>query len=484
MYVCCSVAVLGFGFASCGNSNDELNNCPFAPFFEDRSLLYGETLTILIPQVHHPTVLSIFREARRSLELELRDYNVTVRLEFFDDPTPDLSMFQQLIYMEMMAGTMTDALILLENGASRGDRGIDWRSPSVSRYFADMWPEIRADPDFNEENFVTNIFDAMTFGDGSLRVVPEAIRFEAFRANRLVPGLENAFMAFESVCIDDLHMLHSKYIVDDYRYMFFNYNPRHVASALANEFLCLDNRVASFNSDRFVDVMTHALEMTNLRQNEAMSGTWYRNYGIAVPELAHSAVYAFMRGMPLMQIFELIPLEGHEHLFSTAIPYTNSQGELLITPLNPFAISASSSYAQRVLAWKYIKRLTSIDALNAHPAHSPAIIIYRPRLHKQIYFQVSAWYPRYRTLTNIFSNVSFHITGHSLSLPEDEALEVAMKFYSKVSNMPMVLHYPFQRSIAYAIEYAAESIRYGIVLPSQAAATLQNRVMLILMEGN
>jgi len=71
-----------------------------------------------------------------------------------------------------------------------------------------------------------------------------------------------------------------------------------------------------------------------------------------------------------------------------------------------------------------------------------------------------------------------------MSLPEEDALEIVMEYYRKVSNMPMVLHYPFQRSIAYAIEYAAESIRYGIVLPSQAAATLQNRVMLILMEGN
>ena len=474
--ICIFVAAM-LVFSSCaGDIFIEPEYCPLEPFFRDRSLLYGETLTITVPTLI-PFFVTQMQAAIRALEQELEDVNVTIHLNVIDDTTPELSIFQQLVNLELMAGTL-NGLVMLDNSWSFGERGIDWRNPEVSSlFFTDMWPLLRADPEFNNENFVHSIFEAFTLGDGSLRVVPHAVAFDSFRANRAIPGLEESFLTFESVTIDDLHELHDRYVAGSH-HMFLAYSPMHVAQVLASEFLDVDNMAASFDSDRFVDLMVHALEMTNPARDEAMRGLWVGRGGIVQPEAMHSATYAFMSGRPLLHAFEHVPLAGHTSLFSPPIPYTNSDGALLIHPFMPFAISAHSSYEERVLAWKLIKHFACVERFTPD-GFSEAIHINRHTTHKNIYFSVTSWY-----IGGQFGNHFARQTGLFLDVPEDEALERVMDFYRKASNMPMVLQNPYRRAITYAIESATEAIGAGVVLPSQAAASLQNRVMLILMEGN
>ena len=460
-------------FASCAPGDD------IEPryFFEDRSLLYGESLTITVPTLDAVYITRLLG-AISALEQELEDYNVTVNLNVINDTTPELSNFAQHLSIQVMAGTLEGLVMLVNGWCWWGQSGMDWRNPEVSRFFADMWPVLRADPEFNNDNFVYRIFEAFTLGDGSLRVIPEAIFLSSLRANRTIPGLEDSFLTFESVTIDDLHELHDRYVVDDTHYMFFWYNPLHVASVLASDFLDMDNMAASFDSARFVDLMTHAFELTNPAPNFDLANTWIGDHGIVQPEALHAAFYAFMFASPLDQANELVLLAEHTSLFSRPIPFTNSDGELLIHPFMPFAMSAASSNAERVLAWKFIKYFSSVERFSV-AENSGRLHISRPMTHRNIYRRVNEWY-----FGGEFGNVLTRRTGFTLDLPEDEAREKVMDFYRKVSNMPMALRYPYPRAILNAIISAAESIRDGVVHPSQAAADLQNRVMLIMMEGN
>ena len=459
-------------FASCARRDD------IDPeyFFQDRSLLYGESLTITVPTLA-PFFIPQLLGAIGALEEELEDYNVTIRLNVIEDTSPELSIFEQRVSTEIMAGTL-DGLVMLVNGHCNGFSSLDWRNPEVSRFFADMWPILRADPEFNNDNFVYNIFEAFTLGDGSLRVIPEAINFRTLRANRTIPGLEDAFLAFDSVTIYDLHELHDRYVVDGTHYIFLGYHPMHIASVLVNEFIDMDNMTANFYSERFIELMEQALELTNLSPNVDMLYMWLPSHGIVEPEALNAASYAFMHGITLLQVYELVPLAEHTSLFSQPLPFTNNEGELLINPFMPFVMSASSSNAERVLAWKFIKHLSSVERFN--PASNIELIhISRPRTHRNIYHNVNLWY-----FGGTFANHFARQTGFSLDMPEDEARNIIMEFYRKVSNMPMVLHFPYRRTIWNAIWTTTESIHNGVVPPSQAAAELQNRVMLIMMEGN
>ena len=477
------VIITVFAITSCSNSNDIPSYCPFTPFFEDRSLLYGETLTFIVPS-SDPIRLQRRQRYISSFNREWRDYNVSVRLRVVDDDTPEHSIFQQVVSVEMMAGSL-DALILLEEGFSDGRRGIDWRNPSISMFFADMWPVLNADPDFHEDNFIVNIFDALTLSDDSLRVIPTAVNVSYFSANRTIPGLVNAFSTFDFVTIEDLHKLHNKFAVYDSFYMFLGYSPVRIAPIIAHEFLDLSNRTARFNSSEFADMLTHSLKMTNLRPNNTMFGMWYVTHGIVEPELLHAAKYAFRRSIPLVHIYELLLLEGHESLFSTPVPMTNNQGKLLIDPFNPFALSVTSTYAQRVLAWEFIKHMSSCERVDEQPFYSQVMSIYRSSLHRLIYWTVARWFPgvaawcpmglRYRSAQN---------TGFNLAVTQDEAIEALICFHENLAQMPMVLNHFMTRPMLYAIESNVGSLRDGLLLPSQAAANIQNTVMLILLEGN
>ena len=470
--ICIIAAAAMIIFASCARSDD------IEPkyFFEDRSLLYGESLTITVPTLDRIFITQLLG-AISALEEELEGYNVTINLNVINDTTPELSIFEQHLSVQVMAGTL-DGLVMLVNGHCNGFSSMDWRNPEVSRFFADMWPVLRADPEFNNENFVYSIFEAFTLEDGSLRVIPEAVVISSLRANRIIPGLEDSFLTFESVTIDDLHELHDRYVFDGTHYLFFGYHPMHVASVLAGEFMDMDNMAASFDSDRFVDLMVHALELTNPAPSLELVNTWIGEHGIVNPEALHSAYYAFMFGSPLSQAHELVPLAGHTSLFSHPIPFTNSKGELLIHPIMPFVMSAASSNAERVLAWKFIKHFGSVERF-IPDGYGGMVHISRPWTHRVIYFTVNSWY-----FGGEFGNHLARRTGFTLDMPEDEARERVMDFYRKVSNMPMVLHFPYRRAIWDAILSTTESVRNGVVDPSLAAADLQNRVMLIMMEGN
>ena len=473
-------------FTSCGNSYDELDYCPFAPFFEDRSLLYGETLTFIMPSLN-PRQNQIVQRNVASFNRRWSRYNVFIDLNVIDDNTPDLSMFQLQVATEMMFGTM-EALILLEGGYSHGRRGIDWRNPSISMFFADMWPVLNADPNFHEDNFFISIFDALTLNDGSLRVLTESVDVSFVMANRTISGLENSFHKFEYVSIEDLHKLHKTYVGCGSLYMFFAYSPARIASINAHEFLDMNNRTASFNNDRFIDKLIRSLDLTNPRQNEAMFNMFYVFDGIEAMDIAHSTHYAFKITRPLINIHQFFPLEGYESFFTAPLPQVNNRGELMISPLNPMALTTATTYAQRVIAWEFIKFVTCSERVIEIPiSYSQSMSIYRPNLHSNIYWAVARWFPSSIGRTDVqpgFRNSSARATGFNLNITQDEAINALIDFHDNLAQMPMVLNHIMTRPMFYAIESNVRSLQDGLLLPSQAAANIQNTVMLILLEGN
>ena len=336
---------------------DAFDGCPFTPYFENRYLLYGEVLTITVPDRNNNNRNEVQRALTTMFERQWSNYNITIRLSFVDCET-----FEQQMMESLIEGT-ADTLIGVEFGFADGSSGLDWRDPEVSKMFADMWPVIRADPAVNYEDFSMNIFDAMTLSDGTLRVLPNVVSYESFMANLTIFGLAHTFAEYEAVSIDDLHWIYGLHAINTGHYIYFRYGIIEIAKLTAGEFLNLADRTADFNNRRFIDLLLHAKAHTNADRDKLLGYEWYFTRGIIYLNEDLAETYAFMPAMPLWHVHELLTLAEFDRLFSHPLPFVSKDGELLITPIFPYAVCANASYAQRVLAWEFLKFLNHSDRL-------------------------------------------------------------------------------------------------------------------------
>ena len=478
-----------FLFSACG-SDAEPEYCPFTPFFEDRNLLYGEVLTITKIRPRHPLTRERFFRAVGEFELHMQDYGISISLNFIDDDTPDLDVFTMQMNTKFMSSNVDTLIFLTEHGLFEG--GIDWRNPSVSRFFADMWPIINADPAVNDEDFNMNIFDAMTLGDGSLRTVPQNVFTWNVKANLAIPGLADAFAQYDYVSMDDLQRLHAAYAEYLGYYMFLGYNIFDAISAHAVDFIDFTNNTADFNNSQFIDLLDQAKNRLNPSTNVDLFG-WYIR-GVAELATAQAETYAFMISNPLIRVHELLTFEGFEHLFAGPVPFTNSAGEILINPFNPIAISGSASHAQQVLAWEFMKFLVHPDRIQGDGRYLAYYgygnsTFYRPFLQYAIYWNVARWYPQpdYAVDTDSFfqfraRGARIYQTGMRLVESHEEALSIVLDYHHMLTNMPMALRQPFQNAIVRAITNNVSLFEYGLLSAHEAAANIQNTVTLILLE--
>ena len=474
---------------SCGTDND-YEGCPFTPYFEDRNLLRGEVLTLTMVRPWHDSIRERYWIAALAFQIYMRDYNIRIRINFVDDETDDINIFTTQMITNFMAGT-TDTLISL-SVADLPNGGIDWRNPYVSRFFADMWPVINADPFVSEENINFNIFNALTLSDGSLRVIPHNFFTWHILANTMIPGLADAFARYAYVSMDDLHRLHAIYAEHLGFYMHSGYSVFDAVSADAMNFIDFANRTADFNNDRFIDMLNHA--EGRVYRGSGPWGRWYVLDCLQDITNAHAETFAFMIGNPFLRVFELLSIQEFEHPFSLPVPLTNSSGELLITPNIPMAISGNASYAQRVLAWEFLKFLAHPD--RSRYDHNVQIYwgysnprFYRPFMQDTIYWNVARWYPQpaYAILTDTdlqweTRGVRLRQTGLNLVESHDEALRIVLEYHDLVSNMPMTLRWPFQNAIMRTLNDNISSFELGLISAQEAAVRIHNTVTLILLE--
>ena len=479
-----------FLFVSCV-SGDDYQSCPFTPYFEDRNLLYGEVLTITMVQPWHDSIRTRYLRAVDEFQRYMQDYNIRVMINFIVDETADIDIFTTQMNVNLMAGN-TDTLISL-TAAELPDGGIDWRNPQVSRFFADMWPVINADPLVNDENFNFNVFNALTLNDGSLRVLPHNIFTWHIMANLTIPGLADALAEHTYVTMDDLHRLHAVYAEHLGFYMYAGYDVIDVISTQASDFVDFANSTADFNNDRFIDMLTYAEGRINHRPITDFWGRSYANDCLSDITNTHAETFAFLTSIPFLKVHELLTIEEFVYPFGRPVPIANSSGELLISINSPKAISANASYAQQVLAWEFLKFMAHPDRTRHDQVFfywgSGNHRFYRPFLQEAIYWNVARWYPQPAyaieadsVLQSRVRGIRLRQTRLSLAESHDEALRIVMEYHDLVSNMPMTLRWPFQNAIVRAIDDNISSFELGLISAHEAATRIQNTVTLILLE--
>ena len=385
---------------------------------------------------------------------------VTIELNTWDG---DFMRYHEQKSLTLMAGTADDLM---------DSSGFDIRDPSTQALLADWFPVMRADPNFNDDNFFVNVFEAMA-ENGRLYNLPTAFYPTRIAYNTTIPGLSAEMDGRRTLTLTEMHAIHRAFAPEN----IFIHDSYDLLSAIGwniHKFVDFENRTASFNSPAFIDFITEVKALTHPDQNLGwlISRTYYD------PELMaeNSHKYLFQQQFTGDPFQFLIPFE-EKMTFHGSIPKANERGEVLIQGFPSYVLNGRTSPEVRAVAWDFMSFILN-PAQYKEPdfdagffAWVSMVPVSRPLLRFGLERQLPGWI---RHLNESY--------GWRPVFDEDETLEYVYNLLSELGNMPLAHRVYTTDVVSGIIHEVLRQFHEGLITAEQAAEDLQNGVTLALME--
>ena len=454
------MVVFGMSFVGCGGRDDGRG---VEYYLENRELLYGTTITIAYAPVfigrgaEHfgiPGLAAAYMIANPGITIEVRNFANAQRM-------------REIVSVELMAG-QSDTLI--------DSRALDWGHMGTSRFFVNWFDIMSVDLDFNEDDWFMNVFNAFANDDG-LFVFPKDFYFEVLMANGRAGGLAEAVDGYDFLSPADLHRLHAQFACYRYAHLFPHHSTFWAVMYNLPYFLDIPNGFVGFQSDSFIDFISHARGISDL----AIGQMPLAPYGVELitihdrPDFG----YLFWRNSSPQNLQPFFDYEYDRSQLGSYALLTNANNELIINNFAPaFALSQGATAAQMAVAWDFIQfmqnpeNVTNSIFWNSHIHSQP---IHRPLFYRQI---------------DIFVPEQISRIGNFLRMPIDMSMENPRNHYitsisatlKSIADLPMRHIESTPRAISIIIQEVLEQFHDGLIDARQAAEYLQNRITIVLME--
>ena len=416
----------------------------------DRSLFYGETLTIASASewdLHLRLLVTQYMVENPGVNVEL------INLRPYTLDADRLANKRDQLGIQFMAGS---APVLIDGTF------VDHRDPRSAHFFVDWFAIMTADPNFHEDDWFMNVFHASAV-NGRLHAFPMKFHYETVTANSTVPGLSEALAAQDSVTLSELMELHRRISVDT-SFLFDPYFDISWAVQLGlDSFLNMETGLVDFNNQQFIDLITYIREIT--RQNMSLQPQW--RYWID-PELetywSGNFFFSFYRMYQDFPHFETGPL------FTELTPRVNERGELLVdTSWSTYVLSANATPVEQALAWDFIQFVMNPDNRDT--------LVHMQPTNRHLFHHGAVLWLRH-TIGTTREDFGWQLLTDTI----DESVEDVKIRMEAHSDMPMANTRTLPFAIENIIDEALELFHNGLVSAEQTAADLQNRVTLVLME--
>jgi hypothetical protein len=412
----------------------------------DRSLFYGETLTIAVfTELFLDSIARLYEEKNPGVNIELISFSG----DFWEQ--------RERISVELMAGS---GPVLM------GSVFIDYLDPRVSHFLVDWLPIMNADPNFNEEDWFMNVFHA-TKVDGRLPILPMEFVFDMVVANSAVPGLTEALADMDAITVPEMMRLHQEIETGVPLYLDPNFDASWITTFCLDDFIDIETGWVDFDNERFIGLISHAREITN--QDKWMFGGWQSSTSVSPQEKLEMSERYFFHTINGNSLFQHIINFDSEHIFTELTPLVNEQGELQMEPWSSYALNANASPVLQALAWDFIQFINNVDN------HGPGLINIMPTNRELFRFSVE------RNMINdihIFNDFGWQV-AEGTDAEEDLIASLTM-----FAEMPMTSRGTVPDAILTTIFDILEQFNDGLITAEQAASDLQNRITLIFAEMN
>ena len=380
---------------------------------------------------------------------------VTILINNFDG---DFERYMEQIPIQLMAGTADDLIDTM---------GIDEADPSTTALLADWFPVIQAAPNFNEADYFMNVFEAASI-NGQLFVFPMVFSFDMISANNSVPGLADAFRGRSGISAVGLQELLRAFPSESPLSLHENHDILNATFWGIENFLDFENRTSHFNTPEFIDFLTEAREMTSPEREHIgwmMSQTYHSPEALA----EQSQLYYFRQSIPQSYQF-MLPFQ-EELLFSGHIPFTNDRGQLMVSPFFSYALNGRSTPEVQALAFDFLRFMQDPSHFEGDIWMYTMVPVYRPLLRSLLEWELPG------RIAHFEEEYGWRLTGST-----DQAVAGVIAEFESILQMPMTRTFVANEAVMNIIFEVIGQFDDGLLTAEQAAADLQNRVSLALME--
>jgi len=457
------VILTSCGFVAGGIDTDyeSINN--YESYFLNRSQFYDNTLTISVTMDHTTpsTSFGIFQGHTYSvvqlLAERYMDANpgVTILVCTLTDGS-SLEAFDR-INLEIMSG---QADILIDSHV------ISWQSRAAQNAFTDWYPVITSDPRFCHTQFFTRIFDAIKInGNGNMLAFPISFSYHTVAANNSTPDMADVFSSYSSICFSQMISLHDVYSTNNYFNLASFFDTFEAVIHSIHMFLDINTGHVDFNNREFIQLISRAREIAgNHRDQQIVSPVGLMRHD----EQRMSRSYSFYVAAAHVLRY-IFPHDG-EFLFSGHIPLVNYNQELLVNIQCGFLLNQTATPVQRAIAWDFIYFFIQ-------PENQRGLIPIIQASYKPLFFDQSR---QFATDIQNQLQVMDGITFNEISAAD--AVEYVIQQLYTIADMPMRLSRVDYAVISRSINIILNDFHDGIITAEQAAADIQNRVSLLIME--
>ncbi|MCL2415205.1 MAG: hypothetical protein FWD01_00155, partial [Defluviitaleaceae bacterium] len=423
------ISVLGLFMLAACNTDDTGEEAGFSRYFENRELFQGETLTI---STFYP-LTNIRYSSLGSLAARYMNQNPGINIEVsqFDSWSPESMLrYQEILSVQLLAGTAPDLIDISWNI-------FPWTDSRTNRMFADWFPIMHQDPNFDENDFYMNALNSIASrADGRLVIYPLAFSYNLLFANNTVPGMSEFMTGRNYITITDLHQAYHDFAADTHFSLMPDYSVLIAVISRIDDYIDIENRTANFNNQEFIQFINETRDITaNQNPTPPASGFWGGSLS-RQEQAERSELFLFDSGNILAH-HQLINFE-EDLPFGNALAMVNSKGELSIMAEFAFALNAAAAPAQQALAWDFMKFIQDPEADQPAPptrpfVAMPGIPVYRPFLP----VAVDYWMNHHHAGIQLFANENgFRIVGGM-----EQAMADVAAILDEISNMPMSVNW-------------------------------------------
>lgn len=385
-------------------------------------------------------------------KFKLTHPGVTINITKFDN---DYTKYISQISTALMAGSADDLL----DGS-----GLAFTDPATVKLLADFYPVMRDDPSFNESDYYMNVFKALEY-NGGLYTYPTCFGYELNVVNTLVSDkLTENYAKYTSVNPFDLLDLRSSVPEGSGYYYSDSFDVMVAVMRVMDAFVDYDKKTCDFNNPRFINFLTQAKAATE--PGKMLGYTYGSNVYAPEAEAEQSQKYLYL-GIS-SSVYQYLFEYENGPVFTNPIPVTNERGEMSISPLKNFCISAKS--LNQALAWEFIKSMSALESNDYESGYVfiPDIPVYKPLFQYKMENELPGWVDYFKTEC-----------GWRLSGQEDTQIAEAIAKMDAFASLPV----SYTQSAYYGIiSDTLEQFHNGNLSAEQCAQEIQNKISLALME--
>jgi len=422
----------------------------------DRSLFYGETITIATSWAVIINGYAVrYMKANPGVRINIIDYFNTLTRGEIAPSELSFDLVRPEIATQLMAGT---APTLIDGFL------VDSFDPRQAVFFYDWYLLMDADPNFNEEDWFMNAFHGFSI-NGQLFQLPLVFFYHPLFVNTTIPNLSEAMNnKRDGVTMAELMELHREFSQYHSHLLEEYFTAERLLQYYIDRFVDIETGTVDFGEE-FINLVTYA-EIITCPDYHRRWATWPLS---EASELRKSESYLF-HFIASVWNHRFLDHDG-ERPFAGITPLVNHRGELLIESEFSYSylLNANATPIEKAIAWDFIMFMMQ----HYDPNMSLALDGFMFRSINRDVF--------YNEKTRILPIM--HREGHSwFQGTYEELIAGVHETMTRFHEMPMRYIGARPRVIDDIIEDVMNQFHDGLLSVEQAAELLQNQITLVLME--